>query len=86
MGAIFIQYTISLLPWEIPYEIIAIENQWKQVDILISKNQALYLNIMIMYIKLHKIIIDKKLTKSTKIWSLWNKQTYPTVTLLLTTQ
>ena len=67
MGAIFIQYTISLLPWEIPYEIIAIENQWKQVDILISKNQALYLNIMIMYIKLHKIIIDKKLTKSTKI-------------------
>ena len=37
----------------------------KQVDILISENQALqilYLNIM--YIKLHKIIMDKKLTKS----------------------
>ena len=51
-----------------------------QFDILISKNQALQM----LYLKHHVhrtswIIMDKKLTKSAKIWSLWNKQIYPTV-------
>ena len=51
---------------------------YKQVDILISKNQAMQI-----YLKHHdnvyktpKIIVDKKLTKSTKILTLRNKQTY----------
>ena len=49
----------------------------KQVDILISKNQALQM----LYLKHHvyKIIMDKKLTKSKKNCSPQNKQTYPAV-------
>ena len=40
----------------------------KQVDILISKSQTLqHYTLNIMYIKLHKIIMDKKPTKSMKI-------------------
>ena len=57
----------------------------KQVDILISKNQAL----QILYLKHHdniyktlENIMDKKLTKSTKIWFPQNEQTYPTVQIV----
>ena len=55
-------------------------SEMQQVDILVYKNQAL----PILYLKHHVyktsyIIMDKKLTKSTKIWSLRNEQTYPTV-------
>ena len=53
-------------------------NHQKQIDILISKNQALQI-----YLKHHDnvyktpyIIVDKKLTKSTKVLTLGNKQTY----------
>ena len=34
---------------------------------------------MVMYVKLHYIIMDKKLTNFMKIWSLQNKQTYPSL-------
>ena len=52
----------------------------KQVDILISKNQGLQM----LYPKHHayetsQIIMDKKVTKSTKMWSPQNTQIYPTV-------
>ena len=57
----------------------------KQVDILISKNQVLeYYTLNIKCIKLKKIIMDKKLAKCMKVWSLRNEQTYiyPTLKLL----
>ena len=52
----------------------------KQAEIFISKNQALQM----LYLKHHvnktsQVIIDKKVTKSTKIWSPRNKQIYLTV-------
>ena len=52
----------------------------EKVDIFISQNQAL----QILYLKHHvyktyEIIMDKKLMKSTKIWSPQNKQTYSTL-------
>ena len=57
----------------------------KQVDILISKSQTLqHYTLNIMYIKLHKIIMDKKPTKSMKIWSSGNEQIYLTLQIVTT--
>ena len=57
----------------------------EQVDILISKTRRCkYYSLNIMYTKLMKIIMDKKLMKSTKIWSPSNEQTYPTLQTVTT--